>query len=134
MKAGRLQEALSHLQKARKASPGDADILYDLGHTLAKMKKRKDARRCFRRVLKLDPKYFWAWYDLACPDALERRPAGAFRNLYKSSECGFKDANYLLRDSDFKSIHKDPRWKVVLDCLSNRATDDELNHAPNQVV
>ncbi len=124
MKAGRLPEALAHLRRARRASPEDPDVSYDLGLTLARMKKRKEARRCFRRVLELDPKYFWAWYDLACLDALERRPAAAFRNLYKSIECGFNDGEYLLRDTDFKSIRKDPRWSVVLDCLSKRAKKD----------
>ena len=88
--------------------------------TLARMKNGKKARPCFRRVLQLDAKYFWAWYDLACLDALERKPAAAFQNLNKSIDCGFKDVDYLLRDSDFKNIQEDPRWKVVVECVSSR--------------
>jgi tetratricopeptide (TPR) repeat protein len=119
--AGRLPEALAHLRKARRANPGDPDIWYELGLTLAMMKKGKQARPCFRRVLQLNSKYFWAWYDLACLDALEKRPDAAFRKLYKSVECGFQNADYLLKDADFKSIRKDPRWKMVLDCISDKA-------------
>lgn len=84
------------------------------------MKNGLKARPCFRRVLELDAKYSWAWYDLACLDALEQKPAAAFRNLYKSIECGFKDVDYLLRDADFKNIQEDPRWKVVVQCISGR--------------
>jgi tetratricopeptide (TPR) repeat protein len=119
--AGRLPEALAHLRKARRADPRDPDIWYDLGLTLAMMKKGKLARACFRKVLQLDSKYFWAWYDLACLDALEKRPDSAFRKLYKSVECGFQNADYLLKDADFKSIRKDPRWRMVLDCISDKA-------------
>jgi tetratricopeptide (TPR) repeat protein len=117
--AGRLPEALAHLRRARGADPGDPDIWYELGLTLAMMKKRRRARPCFRKALQLNSKYFWAWYDLACLDALENKTDAAFRNLYKSVECGFRNADYLLKDADFKSIRKDPRWKLVLDCISD---------------
>ena len=53
----------------------------------------------------------------ACLDAIEQKPAAAFHNLYKSIECGFKDADYLLRDSDFENVQGDPRWKVVVQCI-----------------
>jgi hypothetical protein len=101
------------LRKASKANREDPDIWYDSGLTLARMRKGREARTCFRKVLQLDARHFWAWYGLACLDALEIKPVAAFRNLYKSIECGFKDADYLLRDPDFKSIRKDPRWRVV---------------------
>ena len=84
------------------------------------MRKGKKARPCFRKALKLDAKYFWAWYDLACLDALDHKPNAAFRNLYKSIECGFKDKEYLLRDPDFAGIRKDPRWRLVLECISGK--------------
>ena len=121
MNSGRLQEALTHLRKARRADPRDPDISYELGLTLSRMGKSKRARPCFRRALQLDPKYFRAWYDLACLDALENKPDSAFRNLYKSIECGFSDVDYLRQDTDFKAFHKDPRWRLVLDCISDNA-------------
>jgi len=118
--AGRFAEALAHLRKARRANPEDPDIWYDLGITLATMKKGRQARPCFRKALQLDPKYFWAWYDLACLDALENKPDAAFTKLYKSVECGFRKADYLLKDEDFTGIRKDARWQLVLDCIVDR--------------
>ena len=61
----------------------------------------------------------------SCLDALEQKPAAAFRNLYKSIECGFKDVDCLRRDSDFQNIHGDPRWKVVIACVSSRGIQEE---------
>jgi len=125
MKAGRLRDALELLRKASKANPEDPDIWYDLGVTLARMKNGRKARPCFRRVLRLDARHCWAWYGLACLDALEQKPTAAFHNLYRSIESGFKDVDYLLRDSDFRNIHGDPRWKVVIECVSGRETREE---------
>lgn len=125
LKAGRVRHALDLLRKASKADPEDPDIWYDLGLTLARMEDRKKARPCFRRVLRLKKDHLWAWYDLACLDALEKKPAAAFHNLYKSIECGFKDVDHLLKDSDLRNIRRDPRWKVVIECISGRAARDE---------
>jgi len=63
----------------------------------------------------LNPKFAWAHYDLACLDVLEGKPGAAFRNLNRAIDCGFKDASYLLQDSDFQSIREDSRWKMILD-------------------
>jgi len=132
MQAGRFEEALKALRKAKRANPENPDVWYDLGLTLARMKRLKHARPCFRKVLQLNAEYFWAWYDLACLDALENKPAAAFRNLYKSIECGFKDAGYLQHDGDFKGIRKDPRWRVVLDSISEKSAAAETGGAAPQ--
>ena len=125
LKAGRMQKALDLLRKASKADPEDPDIWYDLGNTLVRVKKGKRARPCLRRALRLDANYFWAWYDLACLDAMENKPAAAFRNLYKSIECGFSDVDHLLADADFANIHDDPRWKVVIGCITGRGAGEK---------
>jgi Flp pilus assembly protein TadD len=132
MQIGRLQEALHYLRKAQKADPKDPDTWYDFGLTLARMKKRQEARPCFRKVLQLDANYFWAWYDLACLDALENKPAAAFGKLYKSIERGFRNADYLRKDPDFKSICKDPRWRLVIDHISDKSKIEETNRLPKE--
>jgi len=50
----------------------------------------------------------------------DEQAESAFRKLYKSVECGFRKTDYLLKDTDFKSIREDPRWKLVLDCISDK--------------
>lgn len=118
LKSGRLREALTHLKKASKADPKDPDIWYDFGLALSTMRKGRQARPCFRKALQLDPKHFWAWYDLACLDALGKKPDAAFRNLYKSIECGFANREHMAGDADLRGLHKDPRWKLALEMVS----------------
>ncbi|MBN1545411.1 MAG: tetratricopeptide repeat protein [Syntrophaceae bacterium] len=123
--AGQLDEALVHLRKARRRDSENPDICYDLGLTLAMMRKGKHARSWFQKALKLNPHHLWAWYDLACLDALENKPAAAFRKLFKSVECGFRDTTLLKKDPDLKSLRKDLKWKLVLGCISDKAKFEE---------
>ena len=51
---------------------------------------------------------------LAYLDALERKPDAAFHNLEQAIARGFSDITYLRRDADFKSLHRDVRWKELL--------------------
>jgi Flp pilus assembly protein TadD len=114
MKLGDLEEALNDLGQALELDPKTPEVWYDYGVVLARMKRRSEARPIFRKVLRLDTKFFWAWYDLACLDALEGKPAAAFRNLNRAIDCGFKDAVYLMQDQDFQGIREDPRWEMIL--------------------
>ncbi len=115
MKLGRLSEALEVLKQALKLDPKTPDIWYGYGITLARLSRRREARPIFRKVLRLDPRFFWAYYDLACLDALEENRNAAFRNLNRAVDCGFRDAAYLVHDSDFQGIREDPRWNLIVE-------------------
>ena len=101
--------------------PKVPELWYDYGLTLARMKRMEEARPIFRKVLRLNPKFAWAHYDLACLDAPEVKPAAAFRNLNRAIDCGFKDATCLQQDTDFQGIREDPRWKIILSRMEEPA-------------
>ena len=110
----RLPEAVKLLQKATKLDPRCSKAWYDLGLAFARLKQRKTARAHFRKALRVAPDREWPYYDLACLDALERKPDAAFHNLEQAIARGFSDITYLRRDADFKSLHRDVRWKELL--------------------
>jgi len=118
---GRHADAIPHLQRATRLDPACENARYDLGVCYAALKKHRSARTCFRKTLQLKPGHFWSYYGLACLDALENRPAAAFRNLEKSVACGFNQPNHIRRDADLKSLRVDPRWKRVLKSVPGRA-------------
>ena len=130
----RESEALPFLVRATKLNPRCTDAWYDLGVTLSRLKQRKKARTCFVRTLRQDKNYLWAYYDLACLDALERKRNAAFQNLGKAIALGFEDIGYLRRDADFRSLRRDARWKAMLATVGKRAkrqrpaVGDDLQH------
>jgi tetratricopeptide (TPR) repeat protein len=120
----RESEALEFLRRARRLNPGCTDALYDLGVTLGRLKQRREARVCFNKVIRQDPDYAWGYYDLACLDTLENKREAAFKNLDRAVAHGFRDVAYLRRDSDLRSLRKDPRWKRLVAALTAGANKE----------
>ena len=87
---------------------------YDLGLAYARLKLRKQARKCFLKSLEIDPGRAWSHYDLACLAALEGKRAAAYDHLMQAVVRGFKDAGYLRKDKDFRSLRRDARWKTLI--------------------
>lgn len=122
---GRCRFALAfELRKNFIADIVEGGAWYDLGVTLSRLKQRKKARACFLKTLRLDPKYAWAYYDLACLDALEEKPKAAFENLEKAVARGFRDIQHLCRDADLRSLRRDPRWKAIVARINELAKSD----------
>ncbi|MDZ4199023.1 MAG: tetratricopeptide repeat protein, partial [Kiritimatiellia bacterium] len=114
LSAGRHAEALPHLRRAVRLDPACENAHYDLGVCFAALQKHRTARSCFKKALRLNPRHEGCHYGLACLDALENRPDAAFRNLEKSIAFGFGKPEYIRRDTDFRSLQKDRRWKPLL--------------------
>ncbi len=127
--SGLLEEALVDLKQAVRLEPKDADLWYELGLTYSMMDNVREARPIFKKALRLDPAHRWAWYDLACLDAREQNAAGAFRQLNKSLDCGFRDLHHLLNDDDFRHLREDPRWKQVVRRIKNSQQSRERKRA-----
>jgi tetratricopeptide (TPR) repeat protein len=109
----RYQEAENYFAQATKVDPSCIEGWYDRGVNLAKMKKKSHARACFVKVLKRDPKHAWAYYQLACLDALERKRDSAFRNLGLAVDRGLRGLDRVRRDRDLVSLRSDTRWKAL---------------------
>ena len=62
-------------------------------------------------------------YNAACCYALLGRTDKAFNWLDKSLDAGWRDVDSLKSDSDFRSLHSDPRWGQAIErCQENRVT------------
>jgi tetratricopeptide (TPR) repeat protein len=117
---GRLKEAVTVLKQATDLEPKCAGAWYDLGLAHARLKHRKQARRCFLKSLKLEPGRAWPHYDLACLDALEGNPNAAFRHLQEAVLRGFREVAHLRRDADLRSLRRDARWRDLVRTLTAR--------------
>jgi tetratricopeptide (TPR) repeat protein len=113
----RPREAVKILKQATGLNPACGGAWYDLGLAYVQLKQRKLARRCFLKSLAIDPHCAWSHYGLACLDALEGRRDAAFGHLMQAVACGFRDIGYIRRDSDFRSLRRDARWRDLLNTI-----------------
>jgi tetratricopeptide (TPR) repeat protein len=65
MEAGRLEDALTSLRRARDADPGDPDAWFNLGTLFARMGEPRQAANAFEKVIALRPEMETAYIGLA---------------------------------------------------------------------
>ncbi len=53
-------------------------------------------------------------YNIACIYALKGDSDQAFAHLSKATAAGWDDADHMAKDSDFNSLHDDPRWEKAI--------------------
>jgi tetratricopeptide (TPR) repeat protein len=110
----RHREAIKILKKAVELKPYCECAWYDLGLAHSCFKQHKSARHYFLKSLEIDPGHTMSYYDLACLDAREGKRDAAFAYLQEALAHGFRDAGYLQRDKDFRSLRRDRRWKDLI--------------------
>jgi tetratricopeptide (TPR) repeat protein len=83
--------------------PKDADVAFNLSHTLLKQGEWKEARRYLNKALRLDPTYAEAWYNLAAIAREHGDPESAKRHLRQaiSADPGYPDPLYNLALLEF---------------------------------
>jgi tetratricopeptide (TPR) repeat protein len=67
-----------------------------------------------RRLVRLVPDNFVAWYNLACSYAVLGMIEPAFFALQRSLELGYRSLKRLRRDPDLKALRRDPRFLRLL--------------------
>ncbi len=94
-------------------------------------KDYKSATNKYLKVIELSdfksPKLNAA-YNAACCLALQKKVDSAFILLNKTIEYGFKYKSHLINDSDLKILHKNQKWKKLLDEIPELKS---LNSNPN---
>jgi carboxyl-terminal processing protease len=71
------------------------------------------------------------FYNGACSAALAGRPDEAFARLQSAVDLGWGSAEQLAQDTDFASLHTDPRWQQLISGLERAAVQrDKLWNNP----
>ena len=71
-----------------------------------------DMDRRLSRLLQNDPVVY---YNLACSLALTGNPDDAMDALRRAVDLGYDDFEYLLKDSDLKSLRDHPQFQELLE-------------------
>ncbi|GJQ29888.1 MAG: hypothetical protein HBSAPP03_17720 [Phycisphaerae bacterium] len=109
------QPARAQDQPADTTKRALAASLLDQSATAYDQRDFAKAEDLLRRHLKIDPRSFVAYYNLACCRAAQGDPAGAGEHLAKAVEFGFTDIRYLRRDPTFDAVRDDPNYRRIVD-------------------
>lgn len=94
--------------------PGDDAVLKALGDLYARVGRYEDGLAVDRRLVELHSRDATVWYNLACSLALLNKRAPAMRALRRAVMLGYKDAEWMSRDADLKSIREERGFKTLL--------------------
>ncbi|WP_300665295.1 DUF6624 domain-containing protein [Fluviicola sp.] len=68
-------------------------------------------------------------YNAACSWALAGKPDAAFEQLFQITKSGYyTNLEHMISDSDLHSLHKDKRWKKVIELVTKNKEKQEANY------
>ncbi|MCX7804999.1 MAG: hypothetical protein N3A38_07380 [Planctomycetota bacterium] len=102
-------------------NPDHVDALTILGEVYTRRGDYRKGLDADIRLARLKPNSCTAHYNLACSYALTGQKKFAFEELAKSIELGYRDAEHMRRDRDLDALKDDPRWKVLMEKLEEKA-------------
>src|SRR5687768_16661610 len=94
--------------------PDDAEVLEALGHLLTRIGRHSEGLAADQRLVELRPDEPVAHYNLACSLALIGQHDEALARLRIAMSMGFRDAGFIRKDRDLKSLRDDPRFEALL--------------------
>jgi hypothetical protein len=100
----------------------EAEQLYDSGEYLKSGQKYAEAFIAQGNKGTMDDRY-----NAACSWALAGEKDSSFVQLFKIANGNFKEYDYLLADTDFNSLHLDPRWKEVVEIVKTNKEKAGVN-------
>ena len=103
------------LEKTQAMYPGAAEVYHQLGHlTLDGTPGGTErAGRLFALATRIDPMNEEALYDLACAQATRGERDLSFATLEQAVAQGFRDFDWMHKDTDLESLRADPRFETI---------------------
>ena len=121
------------------AFPDTLATMENLAGILANKKQAEEAIALYDRAVKLasqaeQPIQMQAHYTFGSGLSILGRPGQAFEQLQRAAQLGFKDADQLANDEDFKRLRSDPRFAELLASIRKQAATlvGEISFLPAQ--
>ena len=89
-------------------------VLETLGELYTRTGRYEDGLKTDLELTRICPREAIAWYNLGCSYALIQQKAGALVALTKAIELGYRDVEWMSRDSDLASIKEEPEFHALL--------------------
>ena len=94
-----------------------AKQMEELNDKIMKLFERKDYVKCkvlLEQLIKLDPTYDVAWYNMACLQSRIHQPEQAVKSLNRAVDLGYTELQYMEHDPDLEAIRDTKGFKDLL--------------------
>jgi tetratricopeptide (TPR) repeat protein len=105
---------LEFFERVLEKQPDYVDALRVHGNNLTAKGRYDRGLDVDRRLVRLKPKDPLVHYNLACSYALLRMTDAAIAALAEALKLGYRDFDYMLRDSDLSHVRHDPRFIALI--------------------
>lgn len=105
--------------------PDNAALRIEIGNGFLEEGKCERALAEYRRALLVDPENEIAWYNIACALSRLQRTEEALDALRKAIRFGYKDVEWMKRDTDLEHIRDTPGFSELVRELEQKAQPAE---------
>jgi len=116
---------IQFLEGVLRRSPGNREAVEILGGLYTKQGRIDDGLKMDRKMVRLAPDNPTAHYNLACSLALKQRKADAVKALRRAVDAGYRDAAWMRKDPDLKSLRQHAGYREILTRLTSEPNLDE---------
>jgi len=106
---------INFFENLLKKDSKNPETLELLGGLYSKYEMVNQALRIDRRLARISPQNPQVQYNLACTLCLLGRKREALESLSRAIELGYNDRNWLMQDSDLKSLKNHPEFQSLVE-------------------
>ena len=113
-----LEFEITFYEKLLSAYPDFVDVLVPLGDAYTRRGLYDKGLQVDLRLAQLRGKDPLTWYNLGCSYSLLNRVDEALEALRQAVALGYRDVEYLQKDSDLLNLHRSPKSRQFLESLT----------------
>jgi len=100
--------------KTEGLNPYTVAVRIHLGNSFLERGELEKALDQYQRALEVEPKNSIVHYNIACSYARMKKDDLALDALERSIECGYRDVDWMEKDSDLDNLRDKPRYKALV--------------------
>ncbi len=120
VKKEELSVEINFLEGLRQRIPQDPEILKLLGDDYTKSGRWQDGLNVDQELVRLFPEDSLVQYNLACSLSLLGHVRKAVEGIMKAIHFGYRDWNWLMKDSDLENLRKSQEFVPIADWIEKQ--------------
>ena len=113
---------IGFLEALLRRCPEDWRIIETLGDLYTRVGRVEEGLHADEQLARLRPEEPRVWYNLGCSYALTGQIDRAFDALRTAIDKGYRDLDWMRRDTDLKALRGDPRFDSLLKKSFSKST------------